>query len=259
MRVIVADDEPIARQGLADLVRAHRDLELIGEAGGGRDAIAQIASGRPDIVVLDVEMPNVDGFDVAASLGAAGHPELIFVTAHDDFALKGYQVDAVDYVLKPYSADRLHEALSRAVRRRRDHLAAGRYTQIAEVVGTEQVSNSAAARRFSERLLVTVGTRSILVPTSSVSLLRADGAFVAVHTSAGSYTLRESLHELERHLDPRQFLRVHRSAMVRLDAVRVVERLNADQIVLVLDNGTKVPVSRSRRAAVLDALADIRG
>lgn len=259
LRVVVADDEPVARQGLADIVRAHPELELVGEATGGRDAIERIARTHPDIVVLDVEMPNVDGFDVATSLSRADQPELIFVTAHEDFALRGYQADAVDYVLKPYSAERLNEALSRAIRRRRDRVDAARFTKIAEVVGASAASTPAAGPRYSERLLVTVGTRSIPVPTSSISLLHADGACVTIRTSTGSYTLRESLQEIERHLDPRYFLRVHRSAIVRLDAIRAVERANADQIVLVVDAGTKVPVSRSRRSAVLDALADVRG
>lgn len=260
MRVLVADDEPIARCGLADLVRAHPDVELVGEAQGGREAIALIDRTHPDIVVLDVQMPAIDGFAVVATLPSVERPELVFVTAHEDFALRGFQVNAVDYVLKPYSAARLHEALSRAVERRRERLAAQHYARVIDIIETSDSSERAAnAPSFAERVLVNVGTRSVVVPISAIKLLQADGACVRVRTPTTSYTLRESLQVFERRLDPRAFVRAHRSAIVRLDAVRSVERVAGDRITLVLDGGLKVPVSRGRRDAVLSALTDIRG
>jgi two-component system LytT family response regulator len=224
--------------------------------------VRAIQASPPDVVLLDVQMPGLDGFGVLRSIGAERMPEVVFVTAYDDFAVRAFEHAAVDYVVKPYTDERLLQALDRAIARREGDRAAKVQGQLRSLLAISSVSATppeSITNAPLTRLLVTVGSRSIVVPIGDVSWIRADDYCATVFTREKSYVLRESLAELERRLDAAEFIRVHRSAIVRVAAVHALDRGMAGGLACVLLDGTRVPVSRARRDAVVAALSDARG
>jgi two-component system LytT family response regulator len=263
MRILIVDDEPLARRGARRIVEGHRGAVVVGECRSGTEAIRFIQSTAPDVVLLDVQMPGVDGFGVIRAVGAERLPAIVFVTAFDDFAVRAFEHAAVDYVVKPYTDDRLLQAIDRAIARRAGDHAARVQEQLRALLavagGSATPSTEAPTNAPLNRLLVNVGTRSIVVPLEEVTWIRADDYCATVFASGKSYVLRESLNELERRLDGAEFIRAHRSAIVRVDAVQALERSSTGAMHCVLRDGTRVPVSRSRREAVTSALGDARG
>ena len=266
IRALIVDDEPIALRGLRQLLAQESHIDIVGECENGREAIIAIRSERPDLVYLDIQMPGVDGFAVLREIGAHAMPCVIFVTAYDQFALDAFAVAATDYVLKPFSPERLLDATTRALKRIRDQRVIAAHEQLLRALNDAtvcEVPHSDVVRApvadYATRLLVSVGARSVVVPLDDVSLIEADGYYVRVSAVASRYTLRESLKDLENRLNPREFLRVHRSAIVRISAVRGMEREDQERLILVLADGTRIPVSRSRREVVIRTLGSIRG
>ncbi len=229
VRVLVVDDEPLARAGIARLVSAMPGFEVAGSACDGDSAVAAIEALRPDLVLLDVQMPGCGGFEVIRRVGPARMPTVVFVTAHDEFALQAFEVHAVDYVLKPFEDRRLRAALTHA--RRHD---------------------AEALRRLVEhdRIEVRTGDHVRLVPVSDIDWIEGASYYATLHAGDEIHLVRETLQSLEARLGPARFVRVHRSALVRLDRVR---ELRGGRV-LVLYDGTRVPVSRARRAQVREAL-----
>jgi two-component system, LytTR family, response regulator len=266
-RVLIVDDEPVARRGLRSLLKRRHEFEVIGECSNGHAAVAAIGKERPDLVLLDVQMPGLDGFGVIRSVGVGAMPCVIFTTAFDEFALRAFEVAAIDYVVKPFSASRLSDALDRALQRLHEHRVTIAHERLLEVLGdaiTPAVAASTAAARTSSsghatRLLVSVGEKRIVVPLSDVTLFQADGYHIRVWAGESRYTLRGSLQDLEARLDPSEFLRVHRSAIVRTASVRAVERDGQERILFVMADSTRIPVSRGRREMVIETLGSIRG
>lgn len=262
IRILIVDDEPVARRGARRIVEGHRGAVVVGEARSGTEAIRFIQATPPDVVLLDVQMPGVDGFGVIRAIGADKLPAIVFVTAFDDFAVRAFEHSAVDYVVKPYTDDRLLQAIDRAIARRAGDQATKVQQQLRALLavagGTAPVADAPPAAALN-RLLVNVGARSIVVPLEDVTWIRADDYCATVFAAGKSYVLRESLNELERRLDAREFIRAHRSAIVRVDAVQAIERSSTGAMHCVLRDGTRVPVSRSRREAVTSALGDARG
>ncbi len=266
IRALIVDDEPIALRGLRQLLAQESHIDIVGECENGREAIIAIRSERPDLVYLDIQMPGVDGFAVLREIGAHAMPCVIFVTAYDEFALDAFAVAATDYVLKPFSPERLLDATTRALKRIRDQRVIAAHEQLLRALSDATVCEvphpdvvRAPVADYATRLLVSVGARSVVVPLDDVSLIEADGYYVRVSAVASRYTLRESLKDLENRLNPREFLRVHRSAIVRISAVRGMEREDQERLSLVLADGTRIPVSRSRREVVIRTLGSIRG
>lgn len=265
-RVLIVDDEPVARRGLRLALSERRDIEIVGECQNGHEAVAVIKRDKPDLVLLDVQMPGLDGFGVIRSIGVHAMPCVIFVTAFDEFALRAFDVAAVDYVVKPFSETRLVAAVERATTRLREHRVTMAHERLLEILGNGSSGSapsagpsSSAPAEYATRLLVSVGAKSIVVPLSDVTLFQADGYHMLVWAGDARYTLRGSLQDLEMRLDPSEFLRVHRSAVVRTSAVRSLERVGVDRLLIVLADGTKIPVSRSRRDIVIQTLGSIRG
>jgi len=260
--VLVVDDEPVARRGLRRFVSTHPRLRLVGECRNGAEAVAAIRSLAPGLVLLDVQMPGLDGLGVVREVGAEAMPPVIFVTAHDDYAVPAFELAAVDYVLKPFTDARLASAVARAIERTDARRAADTVRHLLEALDAArgvasrdtQSASEAPATRAPVRFLATVGTRSVVVPVDEIIWIRADDYYATLVTAAGNFLVRESLAHIEERLDPAVFVRTHRSAIVRVDAVRAVERGEDGRATLVLRNGTRVPVSRSRRAAVLAVL-----
>jgi two-component system LytT family response regulator len=262
IRILIVDDEPVARRGARRIVDGYRGASVVGESRSGAEAIRFIQSTPPDVVLLDVQMPGVDGFGVLRAIGADRMPAVVFVTAFDDFAVRAFEHAAVDYVVKPYTDERLLQAIDRAIARRAGDRAAKVQEQLRALLASAGGAPSildAPPHAPLNRLLVNVGARSIVVPLEDVTWIRADDYCATVFAGGRSFVLRESLNELERRLDPAAFIRVHRSAIVRVEAVQALERVSTGAMHCVLRDGTRVPVSRSRREAVTSALGDARG
>lgn len=245
LRAIVVDDEPLARARLCRLLERSGDASVIAECADGRSAIDRVRALRPDIVFLDVQMPELDGFGVLAALEPDAAPVIVFVTAFDRYAVRAFDAHAVDYLLKPFDAARLERALVR-VRKRLSGEAIGPH--LAHVLA----ALGAPARR--ERLAVPVGDRTLFVELREIDYLEAEGNYVAVHIGNRSHLVRETLATMEARLDAAAFLRIHRSRIVRLDRIRAIEPLFHGEYLLTLEGGGQVSSSRSYRNAVRAAL-----
>lgn len=252
VRVLVVDDEPAARTGMSRLVAATAGFEVAGEAGDGHAAVALIASLRPDLVLLDIAMPGCDGFEVIRRVGAQHMPAVIFVTAHDEWALRAFEVHALGYVLKPFEDARLRSALVRAAAARHGAaLATALESLLAAAHAAAQPPPAASETRFEVR----IGARLLLIAAHEVDWIEGAGYYSMLHVGSETHLLRETMQALEQKLDPARFLRVHRSAILQLDRVRELRHATSE---VVLHSGDVVPVSRSRRAALSAALGTSR-
>ena len=242
LRVLVVDDEAPARRKLLRLLDAMPDVDVVGEADAGDAAIERIHALAPDLVLLDIQMPGLDGFGVVATVGAREMPAVVFVTAYDEHALRAFEVRALDYLLKPVTAERLHEALDR-VRARPLGPSAD-----AERAARLQGLGAAAAAPPLRHLLVHDERGARLLPVDDIELARAERNYVALHTPHGRYRVRGTIGELAERLDPTHFLRVNRSDVVRLDAIARMEPWSHGDYRIVLHDGTGLMWSRRYRA-----------
>jgi two-component system LytT family response regulator len=264
--VLVVDDEPLARRGLRRLLSGRDDLEVLGECEDGAAAVEFIGRHCPDVVLLDVQMPGVDGLEVVRRVGAERMPAVVFVTAFDEFAIPAFDLAAVDYVVKPFTDERLLRAVDRALTRHTEHTAARSLGRLFDALAHELPGSHAAAPAprvggggapagFRARFLVTIGPRDAVIHASEVQRIQANGYYATLVThDRKEYLVRTPLDQLERELDPAAFIRVHRSAIVSLGEVRGTERAARRGTAVVLRDGTRVPVSRSRRDAVFHVL-----
>lgn len=255
-RAMIVDDEPEARQAILTLLKNEARVEVVGEAGNGEDAVARVRTLRPDLLFLDVQMPTLDGFGVLEALGDDVPPGIIFVTAHDEYALRAFEVHALDYLLKPFGRPRFQAAVDRALTRLGgDESATSRRTVSAILERrhehpTEAGQLAEAAASPSEprpkRLAVRVGTRIILVAVDEIDWVEADGDYVRVNAAGAVHLLTERLHALEATLGPQRFVRIHRSVLVNLDRVRELRREPDGSGYVLLEGGVRLRVSRGR-------------
>jgi two-component system LytT family response regulator len=264
LRAVVVDDEPLARGILKSLLEQDVGVEVVGEAADGESALALIRKERPDVAFLDIEMPERGGIEVAAALAPEELPAVIFVTAYSEHATRAFDLAALDYVVKPFSDERLFAALGRAKerlkRQRLSHLAE-RIAHLAGELEADDKPAPAAAEPFPgpapaplTRIAVTRQGRSLVIPVERILWIASEDYYARLHTEAGSFLVRSSLAWLEERLDRQQFQRVHRQAIVNLSHVTEVEHLLRGALRLVLKDGTRCPVSRSRRAQVAERL-----
>lgn len=244
IRVLVVDDEPIARRGILRQLRGEADLEVVGECGDGAAAIDAITRLAPDLVFLDIQMPEVGGFDVVEAIGVARMPAVVFVTAYDEHALRAFDVHALDYVLKPIDRHRFRTAVERA--RRRLALAPG---ELDRRIAAALAELGRPAHDYAKRLAIKGDGRVILVAVDLVDRLEAAGNYVEVHSGARHHLLRETMASLEARLDPARFVRVSRSSIVNADRVRELQPMFNGDFVVVLHDGARVAGSRRFRAA----------
>ncbi|HYI08249.1 MAG TPA: LytTR family DNA-binding domain-containing protein [Thermoanaerobaculia bacterium] len=245
IRVLIVDDEPIAVRGIRQQLRGEADLEVIGECGDGAAAIDAIAELAPDLVFLDIQMPEIGGFDVVEAIGVARMPAVVFVTAYDEHALRAFDVHAVDYVLKPIDRHRFRTAVERA-RRRLAHAPGPLDRRIAAAL--EELGRP--VHDYAKRLAIKGDGRVILVDVDEVDRLEAAGNYVEVHSGARHHLVRETMASLEARLDPARFVRVSRSSIVNADRVRELQPMFNGDFAVVLRDGTKVSGSRRYRAAL---------
>lgn len=254
VRTLVVDDEPLARAGIRRLLAADAEIEVVGEAGDGRSAVAAIRRLRPDLLMLDVQMPEMDGFQVLNEVGADAVAAIVFVTAYDHFAIRAFEVQALDYLLKPFEDDRFSTVLERAkrhVRRERADDLAGRLAALLERFdrGTGRAGGSGLSR-----IMVKEGGRVFFQPVEEIEWIEAADYYARIHVGGGSHLIRESLASLEERLDAARFVRVHRSAIVNVERVQELRLDWRNRPCLVLVTGEKVPVSRSRMDALERAM-----
>jgi two-component system LytT family response regulator len=249
VRVVLADDEPLVRRGLRTFLDAEPGLAIVGEARNGPEAVDLIRTERPDLVFLDVQMPELDGFGVLDALEGERLPAVVFVTAYDEYAIRAFDVHAVDYLLKPFDEERFRVAL----RRVRARLGERRQQSLDERL--EAVLAELRAReQYADRLLVKNEGRVTVVQVDDVDWIEAADNYVRVHTARGRYLMRESIKGIERKLNPRHFARVHRSAIVNLARVRELQPLFGGEYVIILSTGSKLTLSRGYRDAFRERL-----
>ena len=251
LRVLIVDDEPLARQRVKDLLAEAPDMALVGECRNGHEAIAAIGAERPDLVLLDVQMPGPDGFGVLRAIAPEHTPAVIFVTAHREFAVQAFESNALDYLLKPFDRERFRTSLARARDRRRTVPATLAPELLARL---ESLSLRQEPKPYVTRLVAKVGWRMRFLPVEDIDYLSAEGNYVAVHVGKESHLTRETMAALEEKLDPKQFLRAHRSFIVRMDRIAEVEPLPPGEYVFILRDGTRLTSGRSYRAQVQRAL-----
>lgn len=239
LRAIVIDDEPLARDSIRILLADDPEVAVVGE-GTGTEGAALIARTRPDLMFLDIQMPEVDGFALLDQVGADAVPAVIFVTAYDRYALKAFEVHALDYLLKPFDDRRFATALAHAKERARARQRGDVDARIAELLAER-------AGPTRTRFLVPLRDKTIVVDATQIDWVEAADYYVSLHAGAASHLLRQTMDEIEAQLDPRQFFRVHRSAIVNLDRVREVHPLFRGDCALVLADGHRLKLSRSRR------------
>jgi two-component system, LytTR family, response regulator len=246
IRTLIVDDEPLARDGIRMLLAADPEVEVVGECGDGREAAAAICRLRPDLVFLDVQMPEQSGFDVLASVPPGELPAVIFVTAFDRYALRAFEVHALDYLLKPFDDERFADALGRAKR----HLRLAHVSSLSERLLSllENVRPSTEREPdFITRLSIRDAGRVVFLDVAEVEWIEAADYYVQLHVGSRSYLHRESMQRLEEKLDPDHFLRIHRSAIVNRRCVREL-RHKGRELLCVLASGVALKVARSQRA-----------
>lgn len=221
IRALIVDDEALARERVRTLLAAERDVKLIGECSGGRDAVAAILEQRPDVVFLDVQMPDLNGFEVLEAVAPEWLPAVVFVTAYDEFALKAFEAHAIDYLLKPIEPERFRQALGRAL-----------------------------SQRPIDRLVVRAGGKVMFLKPAEIDWIEANGKLARLHVGKATHDVRMQLKRLEQRLAPHGFVRVHRSAIVNVDRIKELEPWFHGEYVVVLKDGTKLTSSAAHSQAL---------
>jgi two-component system LytT family response regulator len=251
IRAAIVDDEPVAREGLRLWLSGEPDVSVVGEAGSPAEAIAMVLRERPDLVFLDVQMPDGDGFDVLEGIGHEHLPEVIFVTAHERHALRAFDLAALDFLLKPVREERFRTALERA----RHELARGPAREgperLSALLDHVRGARGTDAPRRIERFAVRLRDRFVIVPAAEVRWIGAAANYAELHLAGASHLVRATLSELEAGLDPSAFARIHRGTIVRVDCIREVVPSSHGDFDVVLDDGTSLTLSRRFRARLL--------
>ena len=258
IRALIVDDEPLARERLHELLDDTPSVTVVGDAEDGPEAVEAIREQAPNLVFLDVQMPGMSGIDVIEEIGAEAMPTTVFVTAYDQYAIKAFDLAAVDYLLKPFDDERFEQALHRA----RDQIASQNDEAISErllrLLRERDPSLLEEERTrdepYLERIAVQGRGKARIVPVDDLTHITADGSYAELHTGDDTYVIRERMKTLTARLDPEAFARVHRSAIVRLDEIELLLRGGGGDYAVRLQDGTRIPVSRSRVDELEDRL-----
>jgi two-component system, LytTR family, response regulator len=256
IRAMIIDDEPLARQRIEDLLRRDGGIDIVGMVDNGDDAPDEIREKQPDLVFLDVQMPGRSGIEVVAEVGAERMPVTIFVTAFDNFALKAFELAALDYLVKPFDDDRFEQTLRRA-RSEVERRDAGRMAQ--QLAALLQSHTPQAESKYLERIAVESRGQTRVVPIEKIDYVTADGPYAELHIGAGNFAIRERMHTLEEKLDPAKFFRIHRSAIVRIDQIDAFLKKPGGDYAVRLRDGTELSVSRNKRDELERLIGAVRG
>jgi two-component system, LytTR family, response regulator len=242
IRTIIADDEVLARQKLLQLLQDDTDMQIVGEGANALETIDLVQFTKPDLLLLDIQMPGMDGFDIISSLSANGTthpPRIIFTTAYDQYALRAFEINAIDYLLKPFTRERLRQAVGRA----KEYFAAAHEGGGTTIKGSEE--------RYTSRIVFKSKGRILFLPVSDIRWVGAEENYLRICTERENHLLRETMARFETRLDPKSFIRVHRSAIVNLQHVKEIRTDTPDgEAFVLMQNGQKVPVSRGYRTRI---------
>ena len=249
IRTLVVDDEPMARERILSLLQQENDVEVIGQCADGVQAVSAIQQQSPDLVFLDVQMPGCDGFGVIQNIGADRMPNVVFVTAYDEYALRAFEVHALDYLLKPFGKDRFQETLKHAresLERRRAGDLGRRLLALVHDLKPEQ--------QRLDRLVVKSGGRVFFLRTDEIDWIEAAGNYVRLHLGEESHLFRETMNGMESRLDSRRFVRIHRSRIVNTERIKELQPWFNGEYVVILRNGTRLTLSRGYREKLQEQL-----
>lgn len=256
IKTLIVDDEPLARGNLRALLKDDPEIELIGECSNGYEAIDSINAHAPDLVFLDIQMPELSGFEVLEKIETGRCPAIIFVTAYDQYALKAFEVHALDYLLKPYDGARFEKALQQGKTHLKQYNLNELGHKLLDYLGMSQnkLSDKNWSKNYLTRLMIKSTSRTFFLKVDEVDWIEADNYYVKLHVGQKTHLLRETMNELETQLDPDRFLRTHRSIIVNLDRIKELHpHFNGDSVI-VLHDGTQVKLSRSRREHLQERL-----
>ncbi len=242
IRAMIVDDEPLARRGIRAHLAEEKDVEVVAECGDGREAVRLIRELEPDLVFLDVQMPELDGFGVLGAIATERLPNVIFVTAYDKYALRAFEVHALDYLLKPFDAERFTKALGRA----RSQIERAGLSEISLRLQS-LIDDLKTNQKYAERLVVKAAGRIFFLGVGEIDWVEAADNYVRLHSGRDSHLLRETMSSLEKRLDPALFLRVHRSAIVNVRRIKELHPLFRGEYEIILQDGTRVATGRGYR------------
>ncbi len=249
IRVLIVDDEPIARKGIRRLLDEAPDMEIVGECGDGAEAVSAIRKQSPDLVFLDVQMPELDGFETLEKVGVDQGPEIIFVTAYDEYTLQAFDVHALDYLLKPVNPERFHKALGRARARLQNKSSESLNRTLLALL-----ENYRREERVATRFAVKTPQGALLVDADDVDWIEAAGNYVRLRAGAQAHLVSETISGMENRLDPRKFLRIHRSRIVNLERIKLLRPLFHGEYEIVLKDGTRLASGRAYRERIRERL-----
>ena len=247
IRALIIDDEPLARMRISDLLKKEEGIEVVGEAGNGTDAVKLIKKEKPDLIFLDVQMPGKDGFGVLESLGSNAMPHVIFVTAYDQYALRAFDVHAMDYLLKPFDRKRFYESLHRAL----DHIGmkkeGGFTSKLKELLEDVQPT-----KKYMDRLIIKAEGRIFFVKTEEIDWIEAAGNYVTLHLGKEEHLMRDTMSSMEEKLDPEMFMRIHRSNIVNIERIKEIQPWFNGEYLIILKDDTRLTLSRKYRERFKD-------
>jgi len=242
IRAVIVDDEPLARERIRSLLVEAGDVDVIAECANGKEAIEALEESPPDLLFLDIQMPEINGFDVLQEIGVGHVPVVIFVTAYDQFAVRAFEAHALDYLLKPFDDERFEATLQRARERIRQQQGGDLDRRLRALL-----EEARGDRGYLQRLVVPSGQRSVFIRTEQIDWIEAERNYIRLHVGGRAYLLRENLSRIESALDPTMFCRIHRSTVVNIDRIQAVETVVRGEYLVVLHDGTKLTSGRGYR------------
>ena len=249
IRAIIVDDEPPARNKIRELLKLEPDIEIVDECSNGREAVISIAGNSPDLVFLDIQMPELDGFGVIEALGAERLPAVIFVTAYDHYAVQAFDVHAIDYLLKQFDRQRFQIALARA----KENLQTNRREKINQQLSS-LLRQLKSPRTSNERFVVKSGGRVFFLKYDEIDWIEAAGNYIRLHVGNETHLLRETMNAIQKKLDPGRFIRIHRSTFVNIEKIKELQPWFHGEYVVILRDGTQLTMSRSYRSNLPELL-----
>jgi len=249
LRAIIVDDEPPARNKIRELLKSDADVEIIDECSNGREAVQSITTNSPDLVFLDIQMPELDGFGVIEAIGPEQLPAVIFVTAYDQYAVHAFEVHAIDYLLKPFDRQRFQTALNRA----KDHLHSDHREELNQQLNT-LLRQLKGPKKQAERFVVKSGGRVFFLKNDEIDWIEAAGNYVRLHIGNETHLLRETMSAIQKKLDPALFIRIHRSTFVNIEKIKELQPWFHGEYVVIMRDGTQLTMSRSYRSTLPELL-----
>ncbi|HLO00707.1 MAG TPA: LytTR family DNA-binding domain-containing protein [Pyrinomonadaceae bacterium] len=251
---LIVDDEPLARRNIRLLLIHDCEIEIVGEAASGREALQLIRKYSPDLIFLDIQMPELDGFGVLENLEAGQLPAIVFVTAFDQYALKAFEFHALDYLLKPFDDARFDKALRQAKLQVGQRELNDLSQRLVALLAGREANEPTRRPQYLSRLLIKSSGRVFFLKTDDIDYVRAEDYYVKLHVGRKGHLLRETMNELESKLDPAKFLRIHRSTIVNIERIRELQQHFNGEYIVVLHDGTEHKLSRSRREQLQNVL-----